>query len=149
MDDQHWMALAIDEAKKAPRHGDVPVGCVIVLEDKLIARAHNERELLHDPTAHAEILALRRAGEALQRSRLDGALLYVTHEPCPMCAGALIMARIHRVVYGCSEPQSGTCGTLMNLVQFPGFTHNVRITGPICQETCVALTRSFFMEKRE
>lgn len=114
--------------------GDVPVGCVIVLRDQIIARAHNLREAHHDPTAHAEIIALREAGKALGSWQLKDCDLYVTHEPCPMCAGALVMARIHTLYYGCDEPTTGACGSCLNLVQFPGFPHNVHIVGPLAQE---------------
>lgn len=146
--DQRFMRLAITEAKKSLATGDVPVGAIVVCGEHIIAKAHNEREARNDPTAHAEILALQKAGVALGDWRLEHCDLYVTHEPCPMCAGALIMARVHRVVYGCNEPNSGVCGTLMNLVQFPGFAHNVRISGPIAQEDCATLTQAFFKEKR-
>lgn len=146
--DQHFMRYAIEEAKKSLVTGDVPIGAIVVSGDDIIARAHNEREARNDPTAHAEILALQKAGIALGNWHMEHCDMFVTHEPCPMCAGALIMARIHRVIYGCNEPKSGVCGTLMNLVQFPGFAHNVRISGPIAQDECAGLTKAFFKEKR-
>ena len=139
---------AIIEAEKSLLSGDVPVGCVIVLQDQIIARAHNLREAQHDPTAHAEIIALREAGKALGSWQLKDCDLYVTHEPCPMCAGALVMARIHTLYYGCDEPTTGACGSCLNLVQYPGFPHNVHIVGPLAQEKCAALTRRFFAAKR-
>lgn len=146
--DPWFMREAIYEACLAAAHGDVPIGCVIVRDGEIIARAHNEREHTTDPTAHAEILALRRAGQALGHWRLDDCTLYVTHEPCPMCAGAAVMARIRHIVYGADEPLTGVCGSQMNLVQFPGFPHQVRISGPIAPEACQSLVRAFFEQKR-
>lgn len=144
-----FLRAAIAEAEKAALKGDVPVGCVIVQNDEIIARGHNLREAQHDPTGHAEIIALRRAGEHLKRWQLSDCDLYVTHEPCPMCAGALVMARIHTLYYGCDEPLTGACGSRLNLVQFPGFPHNIHVVGPLAQEACAALTRRFFKEKRQ
>lgn len=148
MKDQWFIREALYEACLAAEHGDVPIGCVIVKNDTIIARAHNERQYHHDPTAHAEILALQRAGKYLKDWRLEDCILYVTHEPCPMCAGAAVMAKIHTIVYGADEPLTGVCGSQMNLVQFPGFPHQVRIRGPIAQEVCQSLVRAFFEQKR-
>lgn len=146
--DLFYMQEAIQEARKALTSNDIPIGAIVVLDDKIIGRGYNQREANCDPSAHAEIIALRDAGKTIGRWHLAKATLYVTHEPCPMCAGAAIMARIDRIVYGCHEPNTGVCGSLMNLVQFPGFPHNVRITGPIAQDECQALTRSFFKDLR-
>lgn len=144
-----YMQAAIDEAQKADACGEVPIGAVVVCNGQIIGRGHNTREYSHDPTGHAEINAMRAAG--LQRGdwRLDGCTLYVTHEPCPMCAGAMILAHIDTVVYGADEPTLGVCGSTMNLLQFPGFAHNVHIRGPIAQDTCSTLTRDFFQSLRQ
>lgn len=147
--DQKMMAEAICEARKALAHKDVPIGAVVVLDGEIIGRGHNTRERDHDPSGHAEINAMRDAAQALGRWQLDGATLYVTHEPCPMCAGAMLLARVQGVVYGADEPTFGVCGSQMNLLQFPGFPNNVRIRGPIAQEACSALTRDFFCALRE
>ena len=147
--DQKWMALAMDEARKAPAHGDVPIGAVVVLDGVAVGFGHNTRERDHDPAGHAEINAMRDAGKRLGRWQLDGATVYVTHEPCPMCGGAMLLAHVAVVVYGASEPTFGVCGSQMNLLQFPGFPNNVRIRGPIAQEACAALTRDFFRALRQ
>lgn len=146
--DNKWMEIAIDEAKKALKYNDVPIGAIIVRDNKIIGRGYNTRERDNDPTGHAEINALRDAGTASGNWRLDNAVLYVTHEPCPMCAGAMLMSHIHTIVYGAHEPLYGVCGSQMNLVQFPGFPQNIRIRGPIAQEACAALTRDFFKKLR-
>ena len=114
-----------------------------------MGRAHNLRETVHDPTAHAEILALREAGARLGSWRLAGAVLYVTLEPCPMCAGALVQARLERVVYGADDPKAGAAGTLLNLLQFPGFNHTVKITGGILAAEASALLQEFFRQRRK
>lgn len=147
--DDLMMATAIQEANKALEHNDVPIGAVVVLNGKIIGRGYNTRERDHDPTGHAEINAMRDAGKTLGTWRLDEAILYVTHEPCPMCAGAMLLAHIHTVVYGANEPVYGVCGSQMNLVQFPGFPKNIHIRGPIAQEACSSLTRAFFEKLRQ
>lgn len=143
-----FMQAAFDEAHKAEVKGDVPIGAVVVKNGLIIGRGHNTRENAHDPTGHAEINALREAGLALGSWRLDNCELYVTHEPCPMCAGAAMNALIHRIIFAAVEPRFGACGSQMNLVQFPGFPHNVRIVGPTNQEQGQALTRAFFEKQR-
>lgn len=150
MSTQHDFFLneAILEAQKAAALGEVPIGAVVVKEDIIIGRGHNRRELDHDPTAHAEILALRDAGRTLGTWRLSGCILYVTMEPCPMCCGALINSRIDTVVYGADEPKFGSAGSQLNLLQFPGFNHNVKIIGPLAQERCENLMRAFFVQLR-
>ena len=148
MTDLEWMNLAVQEAKLALQTGDVPVGALVVCDNVCIAKAHNEREARNDPTAHAEILALRKAAQVRGNWRLTGCTLFVTHEPCPMCAGAAVMSGIHSIVFGCCEDKTGACGSQLNLVQFPGFPHNVRIRGPIDEERCAALMQDFFKQLR-
>ena len=144
----HFLNEAIQEAQKAAALGEVPIGAVVVKDEMVIGRGHNRREIDHDPTAHAEILALRDAGKHLGSWRLAGCTLYVTMEPCPMCCGALINSRIDTVVYGADEPKFGSAGSQLNLLQFPGFNHNVKIIGPIAQERCEKLMRDFFADLR-
>ena len=150
MSTQHdyFLNEAILEAQKAALLGEVPIGAVVVKDDRIIGRGHNRREIDHDPTAHAEILALRDAGRTLGTWRLAGCTLYVTMESCPMCCGALINSRIDTVVYGADEPKFGSAGSQLNLLQFPGFNHNVKIIGPIAQERCQELMRDFFTQLR-
>lgn len=140
---------AITEAKKALAHDDVPIGAVVTYNGDIIGRGHNTRERDRDPVGHAEINAMRDAARHLGHWQLDDCVLYVTHEPCPMCAGAMLLSHISTVVYGASEPTYGVCGSQMNLVQFPGFPNNLRIRGPIDQVRCAALTRDFFQRLRE
>lgn len=150
MSSQHdyFLSEAIKEAQKALLTGDVPIGAVVVKNDQIIGRGYNRREADNDPTAHAEILALREAGKHLGTWRLSGCTLYVTMEPCPMCCGALINSRIETVVYGADEPKFGSAGSQLNLLQFPGFNHNVKIIGPLAQERCENLLRDFFVKLR-
>ena len=150
MSTQHdyFLNEAILEAQKAAALGEVPIGAVVVKDEVIIGRGHNRREIDHDPTAHAEIIALRDAGRTLGTWRLAGCTLYVTMEPCPMCCGALINSRIDTVVYGADEPKFGSAGSQLNLLQFPGFNHNVKIIGPIAQERCQNLMRDFFVALR-
>lgn len=148
MDDDAAMAIALDEARRAPNHGDVPIGAVVVIGGRVVARRHNEREKLGDPTAHAELLALRDAAEALGRWRLDGATMVVTLEPCPMCAGALVNARIGRLVFGATDPKAGACGSLYNLSCDPRLNHEFELTGGVRAEACGALLTSFFRDRR-
>ena len=150
MSSQHdyFLSEAIKEAQKALLTGDVPIGAVVVKNDQIIGRGYNRREADNDPTAHAEILALREAGKHLGTWRLSGCTLYVTMEPCPMCCGALINSRIETVVYGADEPKFGSAGSQLNLLQFPGFNHNVKIIGPLAQERCENLLRDFFAKLR-
>lgn len=138
------MRLAIEEAKKALAHHDVPVGCILVRNGEIISQAHNEREKRNDPTAHAEILALKKAGEILKDWHLNDLELYVTLEPCPMCAGALLNARIKTIIYGADEKVWGACGSNLNLVQFPVFPHNIRIRPNVLEEECRLLLENFF-----
>lgn len=146
---EYYMREALKEAKLAGEKGEVPVGAVVVLQDEIIGRGHNQREIGDDPTAHAEIVAIREAGKKLQSWRLTGAVLYVTLEPCPMCAGAMLQSRVERVVYGLDDPKAGSAGSLINILQFPGFNHSVKIIGGILAEESQKLLKDFFKNKRE
>jgi tRNA(adenine34) deaminase len=148
MDHEAFMREALREAEKALGKGEVPVGAVVALNGEIISRGHNQRETKRDATAHAEIIALREAGKKLSNWRLSGALLYVTLEPCPMCAGAMLQSRIDRVIYGADDPKAGSAGTLINILQFPGFNHSVKITSGILADDCGAILQKFFKERR-
>lgn len=142
------MELALAEAARAVDHDDVPVGAVVVVDGEVVASAHNERELLGDPTAHAEVLALRAAAEAVGSSRLDGATLVTTLEPCPMCAGAALTSRVGRVVFGAEDPKAGCTGSLYNLGADPRLNHEFAVTGRVLQERSAQLLQTFFASKR-
>src|SRR4030043_30856 len=129
--DKELMQIAIKEAQIAEENGDVPIGAVIVYQNQIIGRAYNQREQLQDPTAHAEIIALTQAAAALESWRLEGCTMYVTLEPCPMCAGALGLARIDRLVFGCTDPKTGACGSLYNIVQDNRLNHRIEVTNGI------------------
>ena len=148
MEIDHAMDAALDEAAAALEHGDVPIGAVVLQGGAIIARRHNERELTGDPTAHAEILALRDAARAAGSWRLDDTTLVVTVEPCPMCAGALVAARVGRVVFGASDPKAGACGSLYNLVADPRLNHEVAVTYGVRADECAALITKFFADLR-
>ena len=142
------MALALDEASAALAHDDVPVGAIVACEGEIIARRHNERELRADPTAHAEVLALRDAAAALGRWRLDDCVLVVTLEPCPMCAGAAVAARLGTVAFGAADPRAGACGSLYNLASDPRLNHEMTVVAGVQAEEGAALLRRFFAERR-
>jgi len=146
---EKFMLLALEEAKKALVHGDVPVGAVIVKDSRVIACAKNERELNCDPTAHAEILAIRKAAENTGSWKLDGCTLYVTLEPCPMCAGAIAMSRMDAVVYGAFDKTMGCAGSLYELCGDRHFGPGVKIIGGILKNDCAALLSDFFKNKRK
>lgn len=146
--DHLYMKEALEEAQKALAHGDVPVGAVIVRKGRIIGRGHNRREADQDVTAHAEVLALREAGAYDGGWRLEGAVLYVTLEPCPMCAAAIVQAKMAQVIYGVDDPRLGAAGSLLNLLQFPGFHHDVAIRSGLEAEACGNLLKDFFIEKR-
>jgi tRNA(adenine34) deaminase len=146
--DEHYMKLALAEARAAILEGEVPVGCVIVHEGTVIARAHNLRETLNDPTAHAEMIAYTQAGSALGTWHLDDATVYCTVEPCCMCAGAAVNARIARIVYGIADPKSGACGSVFDIADNPGLNHRCAVTGGVMQQECLDLLRGFFRERR-
>ena len=145
---RQWMRVALEEAHLALAHGDVPVGAVVVLDGEIIGRGHNHREVDHDPTGHAEIMALAQAGRALGDWRLNDAEMYVTMEPCPMCAFALVLARLSLLVYGLDDPRMGACGSFLNLAQFPGFGHGVSIRGGLYAEESAAIMQDFFNKQR-
>jgi tRNA(adenine34) deaminase len=147
-DDERWMQRALQEARAALEHDDVPIGAVIVHDGVEIAAGRNERELRSDPTAHAEILALRRASEALGSWRLLGCTLYVTLEPCAMCAGAIVLARVPRVVYGTTDPKAGACGSVLDVTGEPRLNHRPVVLGGPCAEDCAAVLRAFFAARR-
>jgi tRNA(adenine34) deaminase len=147
-DDAAYMKHALAEASAALDHDDVPIGAVVVKGEEVIATARNERELRGDPTAHAEILALRAASEKVGSWRLDGTTMYVTLEPCPMCAGALVLARVDRLVYGPQDRRAGAVYSLYNIVQDPRLNHQLELTTDVLTEECAALLTAFFQGKR-
>jgi tRNA(adenine34) deaminase len=142
------MGLAVAEAQAASQQGEVPVGAVALIGGNIVAARHNEREAAGDPTAHAEILALRDAAAAVGGWRLSELTLVVTLEPCPMCAGALVASRVRRVVFGASDPRAGACGTLYNLCADPRLNHELEVRGGVGAAECAALLSSFFADKR-
>jgi tRNA(adenine34) deaminase len=146
--DGRLMRLALEEARRCLDHGDVPIGAVVARGDEVLAAAGNEREARGDPTAHAEVLALRAAAARLGSWRLDGCTLVVTLEPCAMCAGAAVLARVDRVVYGAADPKAGFVGSLGNLVRDPRLNHRADVTGGVLEEASGDLLRSFFAERR-
>jgi len=146
--DEEAMRLALEEGRLALAHNDVPVGAVVLREGVVVAQRHNEREATGDPTAHAEVLALRDAAAATGSWRLDGATLIVTLEPCPMCAGALVAARVGRVVFGAADPKAGACGSLYNLCVDPRLNHEVEVTAGVAADESARLLRTFFGDRR-
>jgi tRNA(adenine34) deaminase len=146
--DEYFMREALRQAQKARDAGEVPVGAVVVLAGKIIGRAHNQVGLLKDATAHAEMLALTQAEAALGDWRLTECDLYVTKEPCPMCAGALVHTRIRRVIFGCMDPVAGAAGSMMNLLQMPALNHQCEIASGILQDECAAILQDFFRRRR-
>ena len=148
VDDEHWMRVALAEADRAAELGEVPVGAVLVAEGKLLASGHNLRETDADPTAHAEIVAIRSAAKARSSWRLDGTTLYVTLEPCVMCAGALVHARVDRVVWGCDDPKGGACTTLYTIGQDARLNHRFEIARGVLETECADRLRAFFAKLR-
>jgi tRNA(adenine34) deaminase len=146
--DEQMMALAIERAREAERHGDVPIGAVVVRDGEPIGAAGNERELRADPTAHAEILAIRAAAEALGGWRLPETTIYVTLEPCAMCAGAIVLARIPAVVYGAADPKAGAAGSVLDVLAEPALNHRPEVTGGVLETECATLLRDFFASRR-
>ncbi len=155
LDDAHWMREALAEARlclrgDGPARDDVPIGAIIVsVEGQLIARAHNEVVLRADATAHAELLAIRAALETLKTPRLENATLYVTLEPCPMCAGALWLARLGRIVFGAHDPKAGACGSLFDIPRDPRLNHRPQLRGGVLEAECRTLLTDFFATRRE
>jgi tRNA(adenine34) deaminase len=146
--DEKFMAAALRQAEKALARGDIPVGCVIVQDGKIIARGHNLRELKNDPTAHAEIVALRKAGRKLGSWRLNQAEVFVTCEPCAMCAGALVLARVRRVVYGCRDPKAGAVDTFFGIGRSPKLNHRFEVKSGVMEEQCQEQLSRFFKKLR-
>ena len=147
-EDQQFMQTAIAAAGIAEENGDVPIGAVIVYKNQIIGKAYNQREQLADPTAHAEIIALTQAAAFLESWRLNGCTIYVTLEPCPMCAGALVLARMDRLVFGCDDPKSGACGSLYNIVEDARLNHRLKVTAGVLAEKCSEQLQNFFKQKR-
>lgn len=148
MKHEDYMKLALREAEKALEIQEIPVGVVIVHENQVIAKAHNQRELLRDPTAHAEMIAITQAASHLESWRLDNTRMYITLEPCPMCAGAIVLARIPEVIFGARDPKTGAAGSLMNILDDPRLNHRVKITAGVMEEECSAILRDFFVRLR-
>ncbi|MBM4243808.1 MAG: tRNA adenosine(34) deaminase TadA [Deltaproteobacteria bacterium] len=148
MEDRDWMAIALGEAERAAAEQEVPIGAVVVLDGRELARAHNQPIGRHDPTAHAEILALRAAGQRLGAYRLPGAVLYATVEPCAMCLGAALHARVTRVVYGAADPKAGAAGSVLDLTAVPALNHAVDVTAGVRAEEGARLLREFFAARR-
>lgn len=146
--DEQRMMLALKAALDAAEAGEVPVGAVVFHRDRLIGRAHNQRETLQDPTAHAEILAITQAASALESWRLEDCTMYVTLEPCAMCAGALVLARISRLVYGASDPKAGACGSVLDVLGCERLNHTVDVVSGVMAEPCGMALTEFFRERR-
>lgn len=148
MNDEHYMRLALAEAKKSATLGEIPIGAVLVKDDKIVAGAHNMRETWQDATAHAEVIAIRAACQKLGRWRLRDCTLYVTVEPCPMCAGALVMARVGRLVYGCTDSKAGAAESLFNIVDNKALNHQIETVAGVCEKECRQIMQAFFQQKR-
>ena len=148
VDDVTYMKIALSEAHKAAEIGEIAIGAVLVLNGEVIAKAHNMRETWQDATAHAETIVIREACKKLNRWRLTGATLYVTIEPCPMCAGAIVMSRISRLVYGSPDSKAGAAESLFNVVNNPALNHMVEVTSGVCSEECTQVMKDFFKKRR-
>ena len=146
--DEKWMNLALEEATKAQEANEIPVGAIIINNNKLIETSHNQSIMRNDPTAHAEILLLKKAGERQKNYRLIGTTLYVTLEPCAMCLGAMMHARIKRVVFGAYDKKTGVCGSCINLTNADCFNHTIRFTGGVLEKECKNILQLFFKDKR-
>ena len=148
-DNERFMQYAIREAQRAWDQGEIPIGCVIVHKGEVIGKAHNQRELLQDPTAHAEMVAITQAASRFKSWRLEDCKLYVTLEPCPMCAGAIILARVSEVYFGASDPKAGACGSLLNLLEDSRFNHQPEVIPGLLAEECGSMLSSFFRQVRK
>ncbi|MCL2025140.1 MAG: tRNA adenosine(34) deaminase TadA [Coriobacteriia bacterium] len=148
MNDEHYMRMALEQARQAGDLGEVPIGAVVVVDDEVVAATHNRREVDRDPAGHAEFLALREAARVLDRWRLSDATVYVTLEPCPMCAGLMHQARIARCVYGVADPKAGALGTLYSLHDDARLNHRFEVVGGVLAEECAVLLQGFFAERR-
>ena len=147
-EDEKWMNLALEQAVKAEKEGEVPVGAILVKDGLVVARAHNQPISTNDPTAHAEIQLLRAAGEELNNYRLTGTSLYVTLEPCAMCLGAMMHARVERIVYGAHDPKTGVCGSSENLIDANCFNHKIDLVSGVLENECKQLLKKFFISRR-
>ncbi|OPY11950.1 MAG: tRNA-specific adenosine deaminase [Syntrophus sp. PtaU1.Bin005] len=147
-EDERWMEIALEEARLAAAEGEVPVGAVLLWQNSVIARSHNQPIARHDPTAHAEILAIREASEIMKNYRLTGMTLYVTLEPCIMCAGAILQARLARLVYGAGDPKGGAVSSVYRVLQDSRLNHAVEVTGNVLSAPCAEILSGFFQEKR-
>jgi tRNA(adenine34) deaminase len=147
--DERFMRMALHEAARGAREGEVPVGAIVVKEGRVLARAHNRPIHLHDPSAHAEILALRRAGRKLLNYRLEGCDLYVTIEPCAMCAGAIVQSRLRRTVFGARDPKAGACGSALRVMNHRKLNHKVEVARGILAAECAAMIQEFFRQRRK
>ena len=147
-EDEKWMSFALEQARKAEKEGEVPIGAILVKDDFIIARAHNKPISSNDPTAHAEIQLLRAAGEELKNYRLPGTTLYVTLEPCAMCLGAIMHARIERVVFGAHDPKTGVCGSSENFMEASCFNHKIDIASGVLENESKQLLKNFFNSRR-
>jgi tRNA(adenine34) deaminase len=146
--DEYFMQMAIRDAQIALEHGDVPIGAVVVCDGEVVGEGHNERELRQDPTAHAEVIALREAARTLGSWRILDSVLYVTLEPCPMCAGAIVLARVPRVVFGCTDPKAGAAGSVLDILAEPRLNHRPEVAGGLLAPECAALLQDFFSSRR-
>ncbi len=146
--DDYFMRLALREAERALEHDDVPIGAVVVRNGEVLASGHNERELRQDPTAHAEIIALREAARAVGSWRVLDTVIYVTLEPCAMCAGAIVLARVPRVVYGAYDPKAGACGSVLDVLGEPRLNHRPAVAGGLLDEECAEMLSAFFASRR-
>ncbi len=146
--EEKFMRMALEEAKKAGQADEVPIGAILVKEDNVIARDHNRCIELKDPTAHAEMLVLRKAGEALKNYRLEDTVMYVTAEPCPMCASAMVHSRISRLVFGTLEPKFGAVESRFKLLQDESFNHKIAVSGGVLEKECAEILKNFFRERR-
>jgi len=147
--DAAWMELALEEALRAASVGEVPVGALVIREGEIIGRGHNRTIVDHDPTAHAEIVAMRQAAERLGNHRLVGCLLFATIEPCSMCAGAMIHARLARLIYGAADPKAGAAGSVLDVINHPRLNHRMEVTPGVLQEQCSEILRKFFRKARQ
>jgi tRNA(adenine34) deaminase len=147
-DNEYWMLQALHEAEKAYEADEVPVGAVVVYEDRIIGRGYNQREQLNDPTAHAEIIAITAAANTLEDWRLNNCTLFVTKEPCPMCAGAIVNARLKMVIFGCYDEEAGCCGSLYQLCGDPRFKTKVSVKGGVLEKQSISLIQDFFKVQR-
>lgn len=146
--DDHFMRLALEEARKAYQKGEVPVGAIVVVDGTVVGRGHNLRETINNPVAHAEILALQQASQVLKRWRLNDATLYVTLEPCCMCAGGVVLARVRKVIFGCWDPKGGASGSLYDILRDSRLNHQSQVEGGVLEDDCRTLIMQFFEERR-